>query len=286
MAPYAAARLAQGDDPDAVVQEIETMLGTVAPAVRHALARVLRRATGPARAGAVPAAAAAERQYRRLIEEEPEGAAARVALAELLLGRGAYAEAAAAAAIVGPDDPFAALARRLELCGLIGADDPAAARDALGRATRAGLPAVERQVFEAWIAIAEGAPIPPGLPAAGVPLLGTIMELLLGAGDIARFDRLLPVLQAAQLADREKRELLAGMYLAHGYLVPAARHWMAVCSDAPDARALLGLAQIAVAQGMRDDAAAFATGALELDPSSAAARALLDRLPVPAAVDG
>ena len=273
IAPYAGARLAQGDDPAAVVDEIESRLETVPPAVRQVLARTLQSAGAPAHP-------AAERQYRLLLDDEPSGAAARVALAELLLGRAAYAEAAAEAAAVDPQDPFAALACRLELCGLMGADDPAAARAALGRAAQAGLPAVERQVFEAWTAIAEGAPAPPALPGAGVPLLGTIMELLLGAGDIARFDRLLPALQDAQLADREKRELLAGMYLKHGYLVPAAKQWMAVCSDAPDARALLGLARIAVAQGMIEDAAAFATGALELDPASLPARELLDRFAV------
>ena len=277
--PYAGARLAQGDDPAEVVEEIEALLGTVPPAVRHALGRILRGAGGLARPSA-------ERQYRLLIEETPDGAAARVALAELLLGRGAYAEAAAEAADVDPEDPFAALACRLELCGLISADEPAAARAALTRAARAGLPAVEQRVFEAWSAVAEGAATPPALPAAGVPLLGTIMELLLDAGDIARFDRLLPVLGDAQLADREKRELLADMYLTHGYLVPAAKLWMDVCSHAPDARALLGLGRIAVAQGMPQDAEAFATGALELDPALVPARELLDRIPALAGVDG
>jgi tetratricopeptide (TPR) repeat protein len=277
VAPYATARLAQGDDPAEVVDAIERLLDTVPAAVRHVLARTLRGA----RAGA-----SAERQYRMLIDDEPANGSARVALAELLLGRAAYSEAAAEAAAVGADDPFASLACRLELCGLIGADDPAAARAALVRAAGAGLPAVEHQVFEAWAAISEGTPAPDGVPAAGVPLLGTIMELLLGAGDLARFEALLPALQGAQLADREKRELLADMYLKHGHLVPAAKQWMAVCSGAPDARALLGLARVAVAQGMPSDAATFATGALELDPGSIPARQLLDRLPAPAALDG
>jgi hypothetical protein len=45
----------------------------------------------------------------------------------------------------------------------------------------------------------------------------------------------------------------------------------------------VGLAQIAVVQGMPEDAANFATAALELDPASAEAQALLRMLPAPVA---
>jgi hypothetical protein len=210
----------------------------------------------------------------------------RVALAELLLRRGAYAEAVRHAALVPENDAFASLACRLELCGQIAAGDTSQARAAMARAARVGLPAVERDVFSAWTEIAEGGPAPTGLPAAGMALLGTILELLLCAGDAARFDQLVPVLQHSELAVREQRELLAGMYLAHGHGGLAAQQWMAICHEAPDSRALLGLAGVAAAHGMPQDAVNFATGALELDPECTAARRLLERLPVAAGVDG
>jgi hypothetical protein len=60
---------------------------------------------------------------------------------------------------------------------------------------------------------------------------------------------------------------------------------MAVCTVAPDSRGLYGLARVAAAHDMAQDAANFATGALELDPDCAGARGLLDRLPVPVGVD-
>jgi tetratricopeptide (TPR) repeat protein len=275
-APYTTVRLANGDDPADVVAELEERLLTVTPAVRHALAVALQGA------GAI---AAAERQYRLCLADAPNVTSVRVALAELLLRRGDYADAAQHAAMVAEADPFASLACRLELCGLIAGQDTQRARAAMARAARVGLPAVERDVFEAWTEIAEGGPARTGLPAAGMALLGTILELLLAAGDTAGFDRLAPALQHSELAVREQRELLAGMYLAHGHEALAAQHWMMICHEAPDSRALVGLARLAAARGLAEDAANFAAGALELDPECTAARGLLDRLPVAAGAD-
>jgi hypothetical protein len=71
------------------------------------------------------------------------------------------------------------------------------------------------------------------------------------------------------------------MYLAQGFLPSAAKEWMAVCESRPDARALLGLARVAAAHGELADAGVFAAEALRHDPSSAAARAILDRSATP-----
>ena len=113
-------------------------------------------------------------------------------------------------------------------------------------------------------------------------MLAVILETLLAAGDIDRFNALRPALAASQLDRREQRELLGEMLLARGVLAQAAQEWMEVCSQQPDVRALVGLARVAERSGMPDDAATFATGALELDPGCAAARELLRRLPIPA----
>jgi hypothetical protein len=47
---------------------------------------------------------------------------------------------------------------------------------------------------------------------------------------------------------------------------------------------MVGLAEVALVQGMPEDAANFATAALELEPASAQAKALLSALPAPVAV--
>lgn len=121
------------------------------------------------------------------------------------------------------------------------------------------------------------------MPVAGAPLLGVILETLLRGADGERFVALLPALGQSQLARREQRELLAQMYLKHGLIDRAAQEWIAAASEAPDVRSMLGLAQVALAQGMTDDAANFATAALELDPACAQAKALLGALPTPVA---
>jgi hypothetical protein len=109
-----------------------------------------------------------------------------------------------------------------------------------------------------------------------VPLLATMLEALLRVQDFTTFETLQPLLAGSELEERERRELLASIYLRRGYLKSAAREWMAVCEQAPDLRALIGLARVSHAHAMPEAAATFAQQALALDPGSAAARALLD----------
>jgi hypothetical protein len=73
------------------------------------------------------------------------------------------------------------------------------------------------------------------------------------------------------------------MYLRVGLLAPAAQEWMAICQSAPDSRALIGLARVSAARGADEDAVVFATEALNLEPSSEAAREILGRFATPSA---
>ncbi len=272
-APYATALLRDGVTPGDVVAELEK-LDALPAGVRLTVANVLQQAG---------AAAEAEAQYRLALDATPADARARTGLAELLLGRGAWDEAADLASAVPADDPFGGLAVRIELCSIIGRADAETVHAALGRAARAGLSVAEGAVFETWAAIARGATDAKPVPVAGAPLLGVILETLLRGADGERFVALLPVLEQSQLARREQRELLAQMYLKHGLVDRAAQEWIAVASATPDVRSMVGLAQVALAQGMTEDAANFATAALELDPASAQAQALLNSLPAPIA---
>jgi tetratricopeptide (TPR) repeat protein len=267
--PYATVLLATGRAPDDVVAEVERRLDGITPSIRRSLAKALRQAG---------ATGAAEVQYRKGLTGEATDPSARLALAEILLARGAYAEAAEQSALVPEDDPHSGLALRIEIFARVGSDDPTGAREALARAGTVGLPTAEREVFLGWIAITEGGAPPQRLSTAGVPLLGVIMDTLLAAGDLARFEALLPVLEQSHLSPRDQHELRAGMYLRHGLPARAASEWMAVCSDEPDVEALLGLAQVAAGQGMADDARTFAEGALELDPESETAATMLAQL--------
>jgi tetratricopeptide (TPR) repeat protein len=271
--PYATALLRDGVAPADVVSELDR-LEALPPTVRSAVAAVLRQAG----AGDV-----AEEQYRLALDASPGNGRARTTLAEMLLARGAWDEAVSCARDVPGDDPFAALARRIALCGLVGRGDADVVAAALRDAASANVPDAELRVFEAWAGMAAGREVVEDLPVAGVPVLGVVLETLLRAGDSARFAVLVPALERSRLSRREQRELLAEMYLSQGMLAPAAQEWMAVCSEQPDVRALVGLARVAERHGMTADAVTFATGALELDPGSAPAQELLSRLPAVAA---
>jgi hypothetical protein len=158
------------------------------------------------------------------------------------------------------------------------------AAGALARANTVGLPEAEEAMFTAWAAVASGQP-PASLQVASVPLLATLMELLLGAGALDAFHQLRGLLAASQLPVRDQRQLLAEAQLRHGHLAGAAIEWMEVCSERPDAPALLGLAEVALRQGMGADALTFATAALELDPGCEDARLIATQV-APERVDG
>ncbi len=271
-ASYAKVMLLDGASPSEMMTEMER-LGELPPRVRHSLADALRQ-TGQLDL--------AEAQYRLVLDASPTNGALRTTLGELLLARGRWDDAVAAVEPIADDDPHAGLACRIELLALTGRAGQARVSTALVRAERAGLPTAEQTVFRAWAQMSAAGEVAQGLPVAGVPVLAVILETLLAAGDIARFNALLPALVSSRLDPREQRQLLGEMFLTHGRLAEAGREWMAVCQEQPDARALIGLARVAERSGMPDDAATFATGALELDPGSAAARELLSRLPVPA----
>ena len=70
------------------------------------------------------------------------------------------------------------------------------------------------------------------------------------------FADLVAVLEAVAIPWRERREALADVYLRRGYVDSAGEEWLAVCDRAGiDGPALRGLAAVATARGLDDDAA-------------------------------
>ena len=266
--PYATALLRSGTAPGAVTTEVEARIENLTPAARYLLASVLYRH------GAM---AAAEVQYRAVLEARPSSAQVRVQLAEALLNQRRYAEAADESAQIDDDNGYAPLAARVELWSRIAGEDFDGAAAASRRAERLGVSAPEREMFAAWLALADPAADVdlPSLPVAATPLLGVILETLLRSHDFQTFERLIPLLRNSALPEREQREQLASIYLGQGFLPQAAQEWMAVCESRPDARALVGLARVAQRHGALDDAAVFAGEALQHEPGNAAARELL-----------
>jgi tetratricopeptide (TPR) repeat protein len=257
--PYAATLLRSGIEPDAVATEVELRVAQTTPTVRFMLGTALYEAG---------AAEAAEHQYRLVLERQPHSSQARVALGEALLSQKRYTDAAAEAALLGADDPLAVIACRTELFGLIAGGKLAGANAAITRAREAGLPGDEVKLFSGWNALAAGQEPETPLPLGAVPLLGVILEALLRVQDFVVFEKLLPLLAGSSLPQREQRELLATIYLHRGFLASAAEEWMTVCNERSDARALVGLARVAAAHGLAEDAATFAAEALALEPGN------------------
>jgi glycosyltransferase involved in cell wall biosynthesis len=270
--PFAAALLADGAEPAQAVARVEARVAELTPTVRFMLGTALYEAGETV---------AAEQQYRLLIERQPSNGGARVALAEALLSQRRYDEAAEAARTLADDEPHAASARRSELFAHLAAGDAAQARGVLARAAEAGMPPGELALFTAWCDRAAGSSDAAAalLPLDALPPLAVALEALLRVQEVDAFATLVPLLERCPFAPRERRELLAGMYLRRGFAASAAEEWIAVCSEDPrDVRGLVGLAQVAAAQGMTDDALEFAREAHALEPENGRATRLLERL--------
>jgi thioredoxin-like negative regulator of GroEL len=266
--------VARGAPAAEVVAEIEGAVAEVTPSVRFMLATALYEAGQ---------AEAAEPLYAAVVEAQPGNGGARLALVETLLSTRRYAEAAAAAAAIADDDAFAVPAARSELFALVlagrGSEDETRrselsphtaekcelAGEATARAARRGLPAAELDLFAAWAA---GAGYP-SLDPTCVDSLATMLEALLRVEEFEAFEALLPALAATGLPARRRHSILAEIYLRRGFLESAAEEWAASCEEeGPDVEALSGLARVAAARGLTEDAELFEQGAAELASSS------------------
>jgi len=265
---YVTARRRQGVSPKEILAELDSRLEPLTVAARISVARAFARSGAPG---------AAVAQYEAVLEQgdAKRDSSVRVALAEILLAHGEWARAAQAVAPIGDDDPYAALACRIETAARLGAGELDAARASRKRAEAVGLGHAERELLDAWIEAAAGDPIRQGLTVASVPLLATMLEFMFRARAQGPYAQLRALLDGSQLDGRERAQLVAEIHLRHGDPAGAAAQWLAVCAEAPDARARFGLAQVAAATGAPQDAILFAEAALELDPSIDGAHELI-----------
>jgi tetratricopeptide (TPR) repeat protein len=245
--PYAAALLRRGVPAVDTVDTVHALVADSSPSMRFLLAVALSEA------GAMPEA---EAELRAVIEAQPANAHARVALAETLLAQGRFADAAAVASAVDPEAACAAAAQRTELFARLTDGTRANAQRA------SALPDEERAVFAAWQAVRSGAQTPAALPApAAAPIL-IMLDALARLQAFDAFADLVAVLEAVAMPWRERRQALAELYLRHGYADSAAEEWLAVCEQGGiDVPALRGLAAVAVARGLDEDAKVLAAEA-------------------------
>ncbi len=199
----------------------------------------------------------AEQFLRESLEQRPGAHRARLALAEALLSRSAFDEALAEVRKIDPDTPVGMLASRSGLFAALAPAEPDPEVVAVARAyaVEASMYPAELELFDAWASAedAQGA-----LDPCVAPLVVIMLEALARIEAFESFERLASALQAVDLPDRERREILAGVYLSRGFTDLAANEWIEIVDAyGPDRRALHGLAMVAEIRGMEEDAAVF-----------------------------
>ncbi len=255
--PLVAALIARGLDPT----EIDRLVPAKVPA---------RLLAGSAYIEAgMPADA--ERWFRAALESQPSNSAARLGLSEALLAQRRYGEAAEVAAGEPTTSPVAARAAE----AIVFAEAVLGRPDRMEAAIERALPALAAEnagLYRAWVAAVRGEQGATALGAACGPTAMRLLEALLRVTEVTAFATLLPVFGRIALPERQRRELLATMYLRRGFLESAADEWIAVATTRPDASAMLGLAQVALARGFDKDAIGFAAEAVRLEPDFEGAR--------------
>jgi tetratricopeptide (TPR) repeat protein len=267
--PLAQAMLATDAEPQTIVAAVEELVADVTPSVRFMLGAALYEGGHPV---------VAEAQFRIVVAAQPDNGAVHVAIAESLLSQTRWDEAVEAArhAAIGG---FAPLAASSQMFGAIMAGDDAAYAEGVERSRAAGVAPNQIQVFEAWHAVHTGGEAPTVLSIDAAPLLVTILEALLRVEEFEAFEKLVALVDACPLPVRERHEALAQIYFRRGFLESAADEWVAACQEkGPDARALIGLAQVAYCREMPEDAVVFAAEAQAIEPGNEGAARLLAAL--------
>jgi hypothetical protein len=150
--------------------------------------------------------------------------------------------------------------------------------DAAAERAAASLVDADADLYRAWATAIRGGRLPETLGTAAAPTAARLLEALLRVTETQAFATLLGVFGLVQLPERQRRELLATMYLRRGFLESAADEWIAVATTQPDASAMLGLAQVALARGYDQEAVEFAAEAVRLEPGFEGARIAHDAI--------
>jgi tetratricopeptide (TPR) repeat protein len=219
----------------------------------------------------------AERWFRGALEAQPSNSAARMGLSESLLAQRRFAEAAEVAAGEPAGSPLAARAAE----AVVFASAVQGDADAMDAAVERALPSLldaDADLYRAWASAIRGGESAAALGTAAGPTAVRMLEALLRVTETNAFTTLLSVFARVQLPERQRRELLATMYLRRGFLESAADEWIAVAPTQPDASAMLGLAQVALARGYDQDAVGFAAEAVRLEPGFEGARIAYDAI--------
>jgi tetratricopeptide (TPR) repeat protein len=213
--------------------------------------------------------------FARVLEEQPGNGAARVGLVEALLALRRYDEAVDEARVREAGSPVEQSLAAAELfIHALRADAPSLA--AALETFPESLP--EAAIFGAWHALLAGARVPGELPAELFGTAVTLLEALLRVSEFDAFETLHGLYERIDVAPSLRSDVLAAVYFRRGFLDSAADEWIACVEAEPTAGALLGLAHVALAKDLPEDAAALLDEALLLEPVNADVCAMREAL--------
>ena len=217
----------------------------------------------------------AERWFRRTLEQAPANGVARIGLIESFLSQSRWDEAIEEAQREDELSPTLAAALGAELFAAA-ASGEAEKLDAGVEHSAGALPELPQlPLYRAWAKLLRGEPAPETLPAICGPAALQALEALLRVQELDRFAELHQLLVRCDVEERSRHEALARIYLRRGFLESAADEWIEVARAEPDADSLIGLAQVALAQGLPEEARLFAVKALDIAPDDSRARRVL-----------
>lgn len=264
------ALLAGGADPEAVAEEAE-------PFVAASLANGgLLVASALYEHGSV---SHAKRLFERVLEAHPSLSVARLGLVECALSEGDLDRVAELCDDIAGGDPCGApLLHAALFAEAIGHARPDRLRVWLERAEQLALPEPDQQIFSAWSDLLEGQPVRQLDSEAAHGVVALIDASL----KLQRFDateQLIGLLRGSDMDLRDQHQQLARTYLGRGFLQSATEEWLtSIDAFGVDAPSVLGLAQIAYAEGRPDEALGLAGDACELDPEYRPASLMVERL--------
>ena len=116
--------------------------------------------------------------------------------------------------------------------------------------------------------------MPDVLPAELFGTTVTLLEALLRVAEFDAFGTLHGLFTRIDVAPAVRSDVLAAIYFRRGFLDSAADEWIACVEEEPTAGALLGLAHVALAKDMPEDAEALLDEAQALEPDNADVAAL------------
>jgi len=218
--------------------------------------------------------------YERVLAAAPANAIARVGLVECALTDNDIEQVFELTADFADSDPTATVLLRARLFGCL--LDPAAhldeAKSLLTRAKQVGLDEYELETFDAWAAMLAGDGFRHVSPQAGLAATNLLRAALrMRMMDAA--EQLIVLAKLSEMPLTARVQQLGTLFFHEGLLEFAAMEWMEwINTEGEHATPMVGLAQISLAEGRREEALAIAQAAADLNPSEQTAQRIIAAL--------